>query len=216
MEIRAYIMTCNERTAIRQQTIANLAQTDWNELPEIICDCEESPDARSRQVITAEKLLKRALRDGVDYFLFLEDDLDFNSHLRHNLLHWEPLRTRKVTLASLYNPSVAELWSNGGRHFMIANPAAIYGSQAFVLRRDTARRILDEWPTVPGMQDIKISRLAHRCTGGKPIYYHRPSLVQHVGTRSVWGGYYHWANDYDANFKAPSAYKRTKVHSRTA
>jgi len=31
----------------------------------------------------------------------------------------------------------------------------------------------------------------------EPIYYHTPSLVQHVGIESAWGGHFHWAPDYD-------------------
>jgi hypothetical protein len=49
------------------------------------------------------------------------------------------------------------------------------------------------------MQDIKMSRLAAKI--GKPIYYHSPSLVQHVGQASVWGGSFHQSADFDADWR---------------
>ena len=49
------------------------------------------------------------------------------------------------------------------------------------------------------MQDIKISRLAAQLD--EPIFYHVPSLVQHVGKRSTWGGKFHFAADYDPLWK---------------
>jgi hypothetical protein len=35
-----------------------------------------------------------------------------------------------------------------------------------------------------------------------PIYYHTPSLVQHLGRQSAWGGHFHYAPDFDPKFKA--------------
>jgi hypothetical protein len=50
------------------------------------------------------------------------------------------------------------------------------------------------------MQDIKISRLVGRL--GHPIIYHAPSLVQHTGKTSVWGGTFHRAVDFDPEWKS--------------
>jgi hypothetical protein len=49
------------------------------------------------------------------------------------------------------------------------------------------------------MQDIKLSRLAAPLC---PLLFHSPSLVQHVGVASTWGGPYHQASDYDAYWRA--------------
>jgi hypothetical protein len=65
---------------------------------------------------------------------------------------------------------------------------------------DTARFIAAHWHEIEGMQDIKMSRLAAR--GGWPIYYHSPSLVQHIGRVSTWGGGYHYAPDFEPQFQA--------------
>jgi hypothetical protein len=46
-----------------------------------------------------------------------------------------------------------------------------------------------------------MARLAGRLD--RPLYYHVPSLVQHVGKKSVWGGFFHQAADYDPLWKAP-------------
>jgi hypothetical protein len=40
-------------------------------------------------------------------------------------------------------------------------------------------------------------RLASRFV---PIYYHRPSLVDHVGAESTWGGPRHNAVNFDAKW----------------
>jgi hypothetical protein len=50
------------------------------------------------------------------------------------------------------------------------------------------------------MQDIKISRLAGRLK--RQVLYHCPSLVQHVGKSSVWGGPFHQARDFNRHWKA--------------
>jgi hypothetical protein len=75
----------------------------------------------------------------------------------------------------------------------------VYGSQAFLLSRATVALVLAGWDGVPGMQDIKISRIAAKAG---PIHYHRPSLVQHVRAPSTWGGPQHWARDYSASWRA--------------
>ncbi len=81
---------------------------------------------------------------------------------------------------------------------MDANSA--FGSQALLLSKEAIDYILPRWNDVSGAQDIKISRLADRL--GSPILYHAPSLVQHVGTQSTWGGGFHQARDFDPFWKA--------------
>ena len=53
------------------------------------------------------------------------------------------------------------------------------------------------------MQDIRMSRLAGRFR--PPLFYHAPSLVQHLGTVSTWGGGFHEAPDFDPDWKAAPA-----------
>ena len=201
LRVDAVMISCAERNGVRQQTLDNLRQTDWGTLRlHVQMDEGTGDDHRERQTHCTLLALKQALERAVDYILFLEDDLDFNRHLRENLYRWQPLATRVVTLASLYNPGVRELACDFKNHARIVAPTSVFGSQAFLLSRATAEYVVRHWRRAGGMQDIKISRLA-ACLK-KPLLYHAPSLVQHIGARSTWGGGFHQAADFDANWRA--------------
>ena len=60
--------------------------------------------------------------------------------------------------------------------------------------------MIQGWDVEPGLQDTRIFRLVGRL--GKPVYYHAPSLVQHIGASSTWGGGFHQAFDFDPLWKA--------------
>jgi hypothetical protein len=165
---------------------------------EVELDRSNLQDPRERQAQTSYLALSRSLREtDADYVLFLEDDIEVNRSLYENLLNWPALQQKRFSLGGLYNPGVQILASDLKKRAIVVNPESIYGSQAFVISRSAARYVLHHWDEVPGMQDIKISRLAAR-TG--LILYHVPSLVQHVGTQSTWGGGYHQAIDYDPDW----------------
>lgn len=208
MQITAYMLSCPEREALRQQTLANLQASDWPDLPRIELDQTTFARRQERLEQTALQLLRRAVAEASEFILLLEDDLQFNRHLRHNLEHWYPLRhlcRGEHFWGSLYNPNVRELERHEDQAFFVADPKYVYGSQAFVLSVATARYIVDHWGEAVGMQDIKMSRLAARLCS---VYYHVPSLVQHIGVMSTWGGHYHWARDFDADWKAVPDYHR--------
>jgi hypothetical protein len=194
----AYLLSCPGREELRERTLASLRRTDWNDEPCVILDCSDHPDRRVRQVETCRRLLETALESaGWDYLLFLEDDVELNIHLRHNLESWWPIRHGQVRLASLYNPGVRLLVH--GPDCAAADPDTVYGSQAMLLARCCAAYVLNNYNQVIGMQDIRFGRLSQRLG---PIYYHTPSLVQHVGRVSVWGGSFHEAADFDPRFRA--------------
>jgi hypothetical protein len=201
MNISAYILSCPDRVQMREQTLLNLAATDWHGEAWVEIDDTSCERRQERQEITARKTLEKAVADGPDFILFLEDDLQFNRYLRHNLLHWAPLLEAKSEanfFASLYNPMVLPMEVHYDRAFFRAHPDSVYGSQAFLLSLHTAHYIAQHWPEIPGMQDIKMSRLASRLC---PIFYHTPSMVQHVGVASAWGGHYHTARDFAIDWK---------------
>lgn len=201
VKIAAIMISCNEREQVRTVTLQNLARTDWQETPvHIEMDRGKSQDHHRRQTRCAFLALQAALLHRPDYVLFLEDDLDFNRYLCHNLYSWRPLKDRHITLASLYNPRVREIACDLGNRARIVEPASIFGSQGFLISREAVKYVLSRWHSVPGMQDIKISRLAGRL--GRPILYHAPSLVEHISTKSVWGGGIHRAMDFDPDWKA--------------
>ena len=202
MKISAYMLSCPERDAVRARTLASLKACDWKQPARVVLDRATTGRRQERQEQAAFNLLQKALKDGVELILFLEDDLDFNLHLRYNLEHWEPLAQFKQGehfYGSLYNPNVGELERRPEHATMIARPETVYGSQAVVLSRATVAHMLAHWGEVPGMQDIKMSRLAAQVTS---LYYHLPSLVQHTGVNSVWGGQFHTARDFQARWKA--------------
>jgi hypothetical protein len=201
IRITACMISCAERAQLRRQTLRNLAATDWGDEPVLIqIDPGMSPCRKERQAQATLRALQQSLEGDADYILFLEDDLDFNRHLRHNLSQWNPLQNREVTLAGLYNPNLALLACDVKNHAVVVAPHSVYGSQAFLVSRATAEHLVQHWSEVEGMQDIKMSRLA----GGlkKPLLYHAPSLVQHVGKQSIWGGAFHQAPDFDRAWKA--------------
>lgn len=201
LRMEAVMISCAERDELRRQTLANLAQTDWGDAPlHVQIDEGAGADYEQRQTRCAYLALKRSLERKADYILFLEDDLDFNRHIHHNLRHWIPAKTGSVALASLYNPGIRERACDTRQNARIMEASSIFGSQAFLLSRDAVARVVQNWNRVEGKQDIRISRLAGRC--GSPILYHAPSLVQHIGTASVWGGFFHQAMDFDKDWKA--------------
>ncbi len=203
IRIGAVMISCSDRKELRSQTLENLAKTDWNGSPlHVEFDELEHDDRRQRQTACAYSALQRGLEINLDYILFLEDDLDFNLHLRHNLEQWRPLKAGKVTLASLYNPRIREMACDLKSNARIIAPHSVFGSQAFLISKEATKHIVRHWKTVEGMQDIKISRLAGRLK--KLVFYHAPSLVQHLGISSSWGGRFHQAMDFDRDWRAPS------------
>jgi hypothetical protein len=194
------MISCPEREKLRQQTLENLAATDWgSEAVLVQIDSGTLENRQRRQEHTAWLALARCLQTDAEYVLFLEDDLEFNRHIRHNLQRWAPLKNHQVTLAGLYNPNLPLLACDVKLHLCVVAPHNVYGSQAFLVSRATAEYFVRHWNEIAGMQDIKMSRLAGRLN--RTLLYHAPSLVQHAGVQSVWGGGFHRADDFDAFWK---------------
>jgi hypothetical protein len=197
MRIAAFMMSCPERLTVRERTLKDLQATDWSAPVTVLVDETNLDRRQARQEHTALRLLENAAAAPVDHVLFLEDDLIFNRYLQHNIEFWSPLlevRTGEHFFGSLYNPTILARHINPGQAYFIADPDAVYGSQAILLSHATVCYLTSHWWEVPGMQDIKMSRLTARLTA---LHYHFPSLVQHVGQQSVWGGHFHSAPDFD-------------------
>jgi hypothetical protein len=202
MKLAVLLMSCPERAEVRASSLQSFRRSDFGVEPEVILDDRTAPEVVHGITATWQRMLRRALELDADYFLLLEDDLEFNPHLRHNLLAWSPLRaseSRLAFFASLYNPLRAQLRRDDARRFFIADPRDVWGSQALVLSRGSVGYMLRFWHEAEGAADIKMARLAARVG---PIYYHVPSLVQHTGKVSTWGGMSHHAPDFDPSFKA--------------
>jgi len=215
LKIAAVMITCPGREEMLKATLADLRSHEPN-LP-VFVQRDETTFARRQE--RQEHNALAALQTGLNKFseaevlLFFEDDIIFNRHLIHNLQRWAPLRNittaipgpeptaRRYSFGSLYDPTVRELEMHQDEHYFIADPEAVYASQAFVLSRATAEYCVKHWWEVPGMQDIKMSRLAAQLGD---ICYHSPALVQHVGIQSTWtdDARFHDTKSFDRNFNA--------------
>ena len=213
LNIAGVMITCPGREAMLKATLADLRQHEVTEPRLGIADGHQAlrlhvqrdesdvasrPRPQDRQEHNSLAALQTGLQrfPDADVLLFFEDDIIFNRHLMHNLQRWSPLRnierstpgqvrpsSRRYVFGSLYDPNVRELSSRLEENYFVADPEAVYGSQAFVMSRGMAEHFVMHWWEIQGMQDIKMSRLAARLG---PIYYHQPSLVQHVGVTSTW------------------------------
>jgi hypothetical protein len=195
MNIQAYMTSCPEREDVRGTTLADLAKSDWPNEARVVIDRVEFESTSSRQISTVFRMLQKILADGFPLALFLEDDLIFCRSIYSRLRTWKPLATfdGRHFFGSLYNPGIepiAGTWSND--HF-IARPTRVWGSQAFVLARDTILHIVENWDRIERVSDIRISRLAAEVT---PLYYHRPSLVQHRDAPTLFRTPPHQASDF--------------------
>ena len=215
LKFSTVIITCPGREQDLRNTLTSYLLTDMADWPVIQLDtntCERRQERQERNSLTALELL---LKGEADVYLFCEDDLRFNQHLRHNLENWRPLRNwtsglrpgcvapsvKEYFFGSLYDPNIRVQQENAAENYFIAEPDSVYGSQCFVLSRAVVEYCVAHWWEVPGMQDIKISRLAARLG---PLHYHTPSLVQHVGVKSTWteDARFHETKMYDPDFRA--------------
>jgi hypothetical protein len=213
----------------RCEVLADGHQADGNQSLRLHIQMDETTYERRQERQEHNSLA--ALTTGLNRFpeaevlLFFEDDIIFNRYLVHNLQRWSPLRNAEcgmrsaecagaplphsaiatpnsaLVFGSLYDPTVRELSAKPAEHYFIADPQAVYGSQAFVMSRAMAKHFVENWWDVEGMQDIKMSRLAALLG---PIYYHQPSLVQHVGVVSTWtdDARFHDTKSFNRDFKA--------------
>jgi ADP-heptose:LPS heptosyltransferase len=179
LRIEAVMISFAGRDELRRRTLENLASTDWLDgAVQIQLEPRDGEDAPERKTRCAYEALKRSLERDADYVLLLEDDLEFNRHLNHNLRHWVPLRDRLLTLAGLYNPRVRELACDMENNARIVDPESIFESQAFIISRPAVKHLVRHWNRVDGRHDVRIPRLASRLKS--PVYYHAPSLVQPI------------------------------------
>jgi hypothetical protein len=202
MKLVAVMVSCPERSEMRRRTIGRLAATDWSEDPGIVIDDATEIDKIARIDATWRRALARAGAADADAVVLMEDDLEFNLHLRDNLSRWSRLRGMSAYLpffGSLYNPGIAAVHTRPTDCYRVMAPGGCWGAQALVVSPALARYFLEHWHEELGEPDIRMPRLASRFV---PIYYHLPSLVEHVGHLSTWGGRPHTAIDFDAAWRA--------------
>jgi hypothetical protein len=203
--MRSYIASCEARNGLRARTIDSFLSSGWTEPPVVVFDdaAWEIPLDRHRALVRRILEMVRKSSGDDDLVLLLEDDIVCNRHLRHNLENWRPIRTHRRGehfFASLFNPGVKFSGEVADANYARAQPETVYGSQALILSRETAHFLATCWGMIPVEHaDLKVMRLAGMIC---PILYHVPSLVQHVGRPSLWGGPFLTAEDFDPEWRA--------------
>jgi hypothetical protein len=199
--IDSFMISCLERHTVREQTLLSFSESDWPRTPEIIMDEGTGVPNVARIARNWERALARAASSPATLVLIVEDDLVIGRWLLHNLMSWPvvwDVASKPWFMGSLYNPCVPVLRECESRWF-VAHPRFVWGAQALVLTPQTIRFVLEQWNSEHGHPDERIPRLASRRT---PIYYHRPSLVEHRDGPSTWGGFKHGSRDFDVNWRA--------------
>jgi hypothetical protein len=202
MHITAYMLSCAERSSIREQTVASLGATDWNENPSIYVNECTHGDRLERMAIGVFQLLQRAIADESEMILFIEDDVRFNRYLRHNLKRWLPLAgvsAHDMFFGSLFNPNIPAIERYHHEAYFVADAKYVLGSQALIFSLASACHLIDHWDELDDPPDYRMARLSGKVCS---IYYHTPSLVQRVGRSSTWGGPYFRADDFRSDWKA--------------
>jgi hypothetical protein len=205
LRVRGYMSSCPARNEIRARTIDALIATDWAEEPVV---CFEKPEwdlPLQRHMALVRSTLESARRAECDLILLLEDDVVFNKYLRHNLESWQPVRTHRPgnhLFASLFNPGVKFIECDPALAVGRARGDSVYGAQALLVSLETVHFFPTCWGACPAMHaDIKLARLADLVC---PILFHVPSLVQHVGTESLWRGPFLSASDFGSQWRSSS------------
>jgi hypothetical protein len=210
LRLSAHMISCRVRDEIRGRTLSRLFAAGWQGTVSVELDEPAILAPLERHMALVRSTLRRVANAEPEMFLFLEDDLDFGLHFSYNLARWLPLlrfSRNDHFFASLYNPGVRLLKLFPESAYGEACTESVFGSQALLISRATARYLVTCWGVEScANADLKIARLAARVC---PLLYHVPSLVQHVGTKSLWGGPSHCAADFDRNWKAPAVVATT-------
>ncbi|MGA2863836.1 MAG: hypothetical protein ABSF95_05060 [Verrucomicrobiota bacterium] len=197
----AVMIPCAARERLRARTLADLARTDWGaDGVQVFLDEQRFRYKLENLTHTGWRALKAGLETGADYVLFLEDDPAFNRRLRENLRLWPLLQQGRLAVLGLYNPGLPELAWDLAHHAVLVDPNRVFASQAMLLSRPGVECLLEHWFKAPPPLDLKPGWLAANL--GQPVAYHCPSLVQHLGRKSVWGGFFHQAPDFSRSWKA--------------
>jgi ADP-heptose:LPS heptosyltransferase len=199
LKLAVAMASCAERESLRIETLQRLSALGWPaEKVLIALDERRFASKVDNLTHTAWRALRQALDSGADYLLYLEDDLDFNRHLFENLRRWEPLAERELHIGNLCNLGHRELaWNVTGRAYLV-HPKDVLGSQAVLLSRQMLRRCLERWREGPPDLDLKLGFIAAEAR--QPSFFHCPSLVQHIGRRSLLDHDFRAAVDFDSEW----------------
>lgn len=207
---KVHLLTCQQRKQSCLDTLLRFSRTGWPADPCVHVDYAPLDEAevwgtsaRAPRLPNAfAQMLREALAvpgDEREWLLFLEDDLDFHPRLAAHVASWSALQDRECVVASLFNPSIrANANFPPTARAFAAQPAAFLGAQALLVRRGTAAAALAAWAGLSGMTS---QRLAQMSGEYRPLWIHKPSLVQHVAEDSSWGTRVQKALDFNPAWK---------------
>lgn len=185
--LQTAIITCPQRKDVLNQTLVSYHDADFSASPHIFVDAQNLANVQESQTANSLRALKEMLKLPWAWLLFAEDDVEFNRHIQHNLYTWPELQAGAISCGRLYSADTF-----GG---LAPNPYLLGGSQGILLERKLAEKIVREWHTLGGMQDLRIFRIAGR------VHVHQPNLVQHRPVRSTWGGLPHYSVTFDYDWR---------------
>lgn len=199
LSIRPMILSCPDRHESLAETIRSWDATDWPGRPSIVMDLLDSPARSLSMVFNSQRLLAEFLSGWGEYLLFIEDDVEFNQFLFHNLQTWQPLTSRSLAIGSIYHsPDCAPAHQIISHDTFAADLKTVGGSQALLIRRDAVERSLQRWDEFLGMnQDL---RIFHALADREQLICHMPGLVQHRPVASTWGGRPHQSSNFKRHF----------------
>lgn len=183
------IVTVPERADICEKTVADL-ERKWDICPTKVFMQRKSKRGKLSLVYQQQLVLKFYLQTDIDYLLFLEDDLIFSDRI-------PPAEIWKHDLLSLYLPNKRFYPARIFRDFKIfcifeiINRKAYFGSQAILLSREAAKRLLKRWHIFFGKSYSTYPYLDRMLSEFDefPFMSVSPNFIQHRSPKPVWSSY---------------------------
>lgn len=185
--LQTAIITCPQRAGVLSQTLISYSDADFSAKPHIFVDAQNLPNRQDSGTVNALRALTEMLKLPWAWLLFAEDDVEFNRHIQHNLYNWLEPQRGEVICGRLYSTDTGS--------GLVSNSYAIGGSQGILLERNLVKKIVRDWNTQGGGQDLRIFRIAGR------VHVHQPNLVQHRSVQSTWGGRPHFSVTFDYDWR---------------
>jgi hypothetical protein len=196
--IRGVMLSFVERQTARELSLHSLEKTDWRSPIDVHVENGDTKDNGVRRLKGSYLALKKGLQSNPDYILLLNDGLEFNCHLWHNLCKWAPVATGAATIASIYNPNVMEFACDIRTNTRFVASHTAFGNEAFLISRDGAEQVVRCWRRFERARDFDLRSIAS-CLKSS-VLYHAPSLVQLVAIEK--DEKVRRAIDFDSSWKA--------------
>ena len=209
----AYIVSYPANRVSLEKTLESFRCSDWGSDPEVLMQPEDWPLTQESAARNYHRALEKALQDGGDFALILEDDVRVNRHLRANLSQIPLVKRDQCDYLSLYIPDlILSPWEREERHlgYRLARPLysgsnqkwarnRIWGAQAYLLSKRLLRVLCEQWGRLKAYQD---SRVISICSELRlPLWYTFPCLADHAPVKSGFGTPTAHAPDFDADFQ---------------